>query len=265
MTEFLRIVRSAQLQTPVLRYVHPDSRRRVTVIGGMHVGDPGFFARLRTVIDGLHAAGAVVQCEGSGLLPYADADADDAERQVLADLGRCRELEKRRIAELGWVGQADGLGYPPDWQIIDLTNLEIVRLAGVDVMAEGVRRMTKQFDWPEDDRNGITRFRLAVAMTLRVMAIARGMDAYRKADPANGVLLGARTSTALDGVDTTDRHVVLIWGAMHLPGIDAGLTARGFVRTGEPQWFTVAQLPSIRSAIWRSLAGSLRRTPTSQR
>jgi hypothetical protein len=237
----------------------------VTVVGGMHVGDPGYFARLRTVIDGLHAAGAVVQCEGSGLLPYADADADGAERQVLADLGRCRELEKRRIAELGWVGQADGLGFPPDWQIVDLNNLDIVRLAGVDVMTERVRWMRHHFDWPEGDRNGVNRLRLAMSLSLRAMARTRGMDAYLKADPASAVLLGARTSTALEGLSTTDRDVVLVWGARYLPGLGAGLAARGFVRSAEPQWWTVTRVPSIRSAAWPVAVGRVRRASSRDR
>jgi hypothetical protein len=112
MAEYLRRVRR-RAQSAIHRYVHPGTGRRVTVVGTHHVGRPAYFACLRAVIDDLEQAGAVVHSEGSSLIPPDEAGITTEEHQLLADLRRLGELEKRRVRELGWIGQIDGLAYPP--------------------------------------------------------------------------------------------------------------------------------------------------------
>ncbi|GAA3449626.1 hypothetical protein [Dactylosporangium matsuzakiense] len=264
MAAYQRFVRPDQVQTPIHHYRHPSTGRQVTVISTMTVGEPAYYTHLRAVIDELTDAGAVVQAEGSRLLPYRHTTVTDAEAQLLADLRDCRDLEQRRTRELGWVGQVDGLGYPSHWKVIDLTDLQVLRLIGEQAMTEQIRRMRRQFDWPESDAGGIHRYRLSTTIYLRASTRSRRLDDNVKADPTYALLLGARTSTALDGLATTDLDTVLVWSAMHLPGIEAGLTARGYTRTGEPQWVTVAHVPTIRSALWRCLTRSRSQAPAAQ-
>src|SRR6266511_2808288 len=96
MAEYLRLIRRTHLQTSIHYYAHPDTGRRVTMIGTHHVGERAYFAGLRVVIDELEAAGALVHCEGSRLLPCDDPDITAEEQQLLAELRRCDALEKRR-------------------------------------------------------------------------------------------------------------------------------------------------------------------------
>src|SRR6266511_999564 len=258
MAEYLRLIRRTHLQTSIHYYAHPGTGRRVTVIGTHHVGERAYFAGLRVVIDELEAAGALVHCEGSRLLPCDDPDITAEEQQLLAELRRCDELEKRRLAHLGWVGQIDGLGYPPHWQVIDLSYLEILRRLGVTAIQRLVHGKTKAFDWPNDDRKGIDRLRLRIAATLHATANDRHVTQLNDREPTKTVLLGDRTTVALNGVAGTDRDTVLVWGVAHMPGLGAGLREQGFVRSDEPQWHTVAELPSMRTALWRVVNPALR-------
>src|SRR6266511_3370187 len=219
MAEYLRLIRRTHLQTSIHYYAHPDTGRRVTMIGTHHVGERAYFAGLRVVIDELEAAGALVHCEGSRLLPCDDPDITAEEQQLLAELRRCDELEKRRLAHLGWVGQIDGLGYPPHWQVIDLSYLEILRRLGVTAIQRLVHGKTKAFDWPDDDHKGIDRLRLRVAATLRATANDRHVTQLNDREPRKTVLPGDRTTAALNGVAGTDRDTVLGWGVAHMPGL----------------------------------------------
>ena len=257
MAEYLRLAQRVHAQTSIHRYVHPDTGRRVTLLGTHHVGKARYFTGLRTVIDELEAAaGAVVHCEGSRLRLCDEADITAEEQQLLAQLRRCDELEKRRLHELGWIGQIDGLGYPPHWQVIDLSYLQIARRLGPAATRTLTHRKTRAFDWPEDDRRGLQRLQLRIALTLRLTCNDRYVTQLaRQRGSADAVLLGERTTVALDGVSGTDRDTVLVWGAGHLPGLGAGLRDQGFIREGELEWHTVSEVPSIARSVWRLVVG----------
>jgi hypothetical protein len=260
MPEYLRL-NGRHLQTPVHHYAHPDTGRRVSVIATMHAGEAAYFGELRALIAELRAAGAVVQCEGSRLLPCDETALTADEQEVLTHLRRCQELEKRRIDELGWVGQIDGLGYPPAWKVVDLDQAQIIRRAGVHAMRGYVQRMSVMFDWSEDDRRGLARLRLRTALALRVMASDQPAAQRATTDPAEPVFLDQRTAVALEGVFSTDRDAVLVWGAKHLPGLRAGLGERGFVQDGEPRWHTAVRVPSIGACLWRLVIPGSRQRP----
>jgi hypothetical protein len=252
MSDYLRFERGT-LQTPVHHFVHPRTGRRITVIGTMHMGEPGYYAGLRTLIDGLEAGGAVVQCEGAALLPYDEQDLTDDERTALTTYELKTELEQRRVTELGWVRQLDALGYPDSWQVIDLDLAEITRRMGPDVMLRSELQGIKLFDRPDGDPRAIERFRLSLhsvfrAFRFKMWIYARRASGTRKPSRgADAVLLDQRDTVALDGVWSTEQDTVLIWGCAHLPALEADITDHGFIRTGATEWHTAATLPSIRA------------------
>ncbi|MEV6928082.1 hypothetical protein AB0M46_26775, partial [Dactylosporangium sp. NPDC051485] len=264
MSDHLRYHRRT-LQTPVHHFIHPDTGRRIAVIGTMHMGEPGYFAGLRTVIAGLEDDGAVVQCEASSLLlpdEQTKQTLTDDERTVLDMRNRRTELELRRVTELGWVRQLDALGYPDRWQKVDLGIVEIIRRVGAETMLRSEVRAIKMFDRPDNDPRSIERFRLTLRFMFigfRVTVWSSARRAARPGTPATGidaVLIDQRDALALEALWGTEQDTVLIWGCAHLPGLEAGITRRGFVRDGATQWHTAAVLPTVRSILSRLRPGS---------
>jgi hypothetical protein len=93
---------------------------------------------------------------------------------------------------------------------------------------------------------------LGIALLMRIVSQDRRLvQVAARRDPADEVLVKSRNEVALDGVASTDRDTVLIWGLAHLPGLDTGLAEQGFFRSGDPQWHTVARRPTIPDALWR--------------
>jgi hypothetical protein len=254
--EYVRLVRG-QVQTSIRRYAHPDTGRQVMVVGTHHVGRPGYFGALRAVIDAAEAAGAVVHSEGSSRVPFDTADITAEERQLLAELERYQELGERRIRELGWVGQVEGLGYPPQWHIVDLSNVDIIRRLGGDTVREYIGRMSRMLG-PHDDPRALDRMLLRIAVGTRLTMTDRHVVRLGRRDRAAAVLLGDRDKVALEGVRATDRDAVLVWGAGHMPGLGAGLVEQGFLRQGPPEWHTAVQVPSINRALWGLITGGSR-------
>jgi hypothetical protein len=124
---YLGIDGRATLQTAVHHYRHPDTGRKVTLVATMCFGDPGYYGKLRELISGCEAGGAVVHCEGSGRVPYDDGDVTADEQTLLGDLRECRDLETARFPTIGWVHRNACLEPGPRWQVHDLSDLAIIR------------------------------------------------------------------------------------------------------------------------------------------
>jgi hypothetical protein len=112
------------------------------------------------------------------------------------------------------------------------------------------------YDKPDNDPRSIERFMLSLHLAFTVLrfavwSYARRAKTRKPSSGADAVLLDQRNAVALDGVWSTEQDSVLVWGCAHLPGIEAGITDRGFVRTGMTEWHTAATLPSIRSILSR--------------
>lgn len=272
MPEHLRLIDDTHLQTPIRGYRHPQTGHRITLVCTMHMGLPSYFAGLRKVIDRLRADGAVVHTEGSRMLDDGtDTTAD--ELFLLTGLEHSSRIEEKRNPVLGWVSQADGLNYrrtgmplPPDFEIIDLSHLEIIRRAGVEPMRKLLKNKNLILG-QSVTRRGAARHLLILTFGMRRSASAPPSQAPARQQPRphplDDVLMDQRDAHALAGLDRTDRDTVLIWGAKHLPGLHTGLTERGYERDPQPdQWHTVTLLPSIRRALWQAIAAP-RRAPAS--
>jgi hypothetical protein len=192
-----------------------------------------------------------VQCEGSRLLPD-DADGTDEEQLLIAELRCVDELEKLRVAEIGWTHQVDGLGYPPHWQMVDLSYLQILRRLGPAPIRTMIERRNRLYNPPNTSRATPQVFRLAIAIAMRVAENDRHITRPSR-NPADTVLIGDRNDLALKGIADTAQDTVLVHGAAHMPGIGAGLHEQGFRRHGDTEWHTAATRLPIRSALWKLL------------
>jgi hypothetical protein len=252
MSEYVRIT-DGRLQTAVHHYLHADPPRRITIIGTHHFGAPAYWTDIRARIDRLATQGAVVQCEGSTLVPDAP-DATEEEQRLLTELRRCLALEQQRVTQVfGWIHQRDGLGYPSHWEIIDLSHLEILRRLGPHIIDKFATQLRRLVDWPDGDHRGPARYRAAIAIQVRKTGKDRAITRRGKAD---AVLIDDRQRLALDAVAGTSRDTVLIWGAAHLAGLGAGLRDKGFVRCDDTEWHTVLDVPPVWPAFRQLLPGA---------
>ena len=79
MQQYVRLADRREFETPVIGYTHPDTGRRITLIGLVHIGLPEYFANLATLISTLEAQGAQVVVEGP------PPPGDDQQRPVLTE------------------------------------------------------------------------------------------------------------------------------------------------------------------------------------
>jgi hypothetical protein len=249
-------VRHRILQTPVVRFRNPETGRSVTVVATVHVGPAAYYERLRTIINELESAGAVVCNESAGPTTKQEwAAASDEERAAWDGERRQRPVFNQAARRyLGWVDQPAARARPPSWRNADMPTLEYLRRAGPQNLLWEQHGATEAFTGLTQDQQEAFAgagyavfFRLAPFVPLgllrRVLTRLLG-DAARSLDNAR--------------VEERNRHVlaslppgsdaVLPWGGAHLAGLAAGLRKAGY-RRRDTTWVTVGQLP----AFWPSL------------
>jgi len=248
-------VRWGVLQTPVIRYGHRGTGRTVTLVGTVHVGEAGYYKRLHALVADLEAAGAVVCFERVD--PAAEhewAAASGSERAARDAPRALGEQTFRRVCRsLGWVEQGAAFTWAASWRNVDITDLELVRLAGPETV-RGLREdLADVFgsSLAQDQADAFAGAAVAVLFRLasldwfdRLRQVAAWDDASRHFGRVQVEERNARALASLpSGADA-----VLLWGAGHLPGLAAELAKRGHTRQGTT-WVNVGRLP----ALWPSI------------
>jgi len=257
MSDYLRF-RRATLQTPVHRYTHPDTGRRITAIGMCHVAEPAYYRSILTVIGELETAGAVVYCEGTGPRhgeqPNLSAASGEV-RIVHAAVEHRKDLEQRRYTEVGLIHQVEALPPRASWQHVDLTTTDLIHRIGWRKLLRHQIGQIRRLDRPDDPRS-IEEFRLSLYRFIVKLRVGMWLCALRARRPRRQtgrkrpsmltVLIDQRNEILLDAVWRTDQDAVLVWGCAHLPGLQADMVARGFTRTGI-DWHTALTLPPAKT------------------
>ncbi|WBB78546.1 hypothetical protein O7606_20300 [Micromonospora sp. WMMD882] len=256
MTPYLRLANRDDLQTPVHHYIHPVSGRRVTLVTTMPFGEPAYYSRLTTVIGDCESDGAVVHREGSDHVPVAEDTSTAEEQKLLADWRRAHRMEANRVALTGLVGHHSGLGHRPSWRYIDLSTLDIIRIAGRRSITDRIQPTLAASNWPLDDPRPVYAFRLLIAVGLRLGAITARFGTPPRHRRGFETVVARRTAVALDGVAGTRQDVVLVWNAAYTPSLDNGLRNAGYQRI-DTDWYTAITLPTVFRAC-RDLIHNLR-------
>jgi hypothetical protein len=258
-------VRHRTVQTPVWRYRQPGSGRAVTLVGTMHIGTRAYYERLHALVAGLEAAGACVQYEG--IRPAADeewAAASDGERALRP--GMLSDQNRAWLAAcrfLGWIPQSFPLGNATSWRNVDLTDLDLARRTAPGYLQER-QRMTEEPDFTDNELElllgaGMTVFAWLLALDRLGLLPRLVMRSFRIGPhlDMDGLPSGERNRIALAALPPSG-DVVLLWGALHLPGLATGLRKAGY-RRQSTEWVTVGMVPALpasASAIWKALRSS---------
>lgn len=243
----------ATIAMPVREFVHPDTGGRVTVIGTIHAASPQYYAALGELLADLDAAGAVIHYEHVGE-PTADEWASAAPEitQGAEDIRKRLDTMYARFTSVGLALQKDALVMREDWQNHDLS-----RIGAAEFYGEQVIRQQQKSDTEADLL--LANFTPAVLRALLLQTLAASGKVVTGEVDRDSVLPGVerqlamlRETIALAAVDVRravepHAHVVLVWGAAHLPGFSRGLAARGYKEDGE-RWLTAidpATLPPL--------------------
>jgi hypothetical protein len=243
MTEYLWIVDGGYLHTPVRYYEDAgQSGRRVTLIATVAVAGRDYCTALSRLIAGQEAAGAVVYCQRHGRR-CDDRDVIADEQIVLDELDELSRKALWRLSiDLAWMTRDFGLGWPAHWHLLGPSDLDVIQQSGLRKTRARLTWRRRILGWAGDQHTAVNRFRLMVAIAMRLAASRTPQQ--RRPDLDHGIVFGAAQAVLVRG----DRDTVLICTPAQGPCLDAGIRAAGFTNTGTEQ-FTVMRLPRIRTAL----------------
>jgi len=230
-----------KLETPVVFYEHPTTKRMVAFIATMHYAEPEYFSALKWRIESLF--GYKILFEGVGELSLE-------EDQVLAE--KEREVAKsfdfvftgmQKLGEIMSLQyQKEGLGYPPEWVRSDIRRYELIRLFAqqdISLPEKGINIG----DLPDDEAMQIC-FKWSINKVfgnfIPVAILASVFTFFsKKKKMVMRLILDKRNEKAVQGINEylVEGNVATIWGAAHLAGIEKELKRAGF-REVSREWFT---------------------------
>ena len=252
-------VRHRMLQTPVVRFEHPETGRAVTVAGVVHIARAGYYRQLGVMFTNLEAAGALILYEGishaaeTGWSAVGQADRDTWNSMQTGG----KELTQAACRYLGWVRQGEALAYSASWRNVDMSVREFVQRKGAQDMLDAQEAVTDMLgDRADDQRDALMG--VGAGLLMRLHSLDRYQLVMRWAATAypgfSQLVVDERNDRALACLPP-DRDSVLIWGYGHLPGLAAGLLRAGYRRQASA-WLNAGRLPPLpvsARVVWAAL------------
>jgi uncharacterized protein YbaP (TraB family) len=232
------IYREKHLCTPVVYLVHQKTKKKIILMGMMHVGDPEYFQELQHVLNTLK--GYQVLYEGIGTVTAEQKLLFSEKEQEIFDAME-KSMSDRNImsAFLRLQGQRDGLNYEASWIRTDMSQFDLIR----SMAARGLK-WTKAPKFPSRNKKieslVVTWLLNALLVRMQVLFLFVKLLHLGKEDKAalQDIIINERNKVAVDGIleHVQHNHVVSIWGAAHLPGMISLLNKQGY-REQERTWF----------------------------
>lgn len=222
--------------TPIYRYRHPGTGRRVTIIGTARLGTPGYYRILAEQIRRCTVDGGLVYGEAG---PYGLNDATGStagEQAVLDIITHLDTLEHHLAARLGWARQSDTLTAAAGWRTLDVSQIEVIRASGVDRFHDALRQRQAILGDPAQP-DSCARMRQIIGGQARTLTL-RG----QRRGPLDDILIAARSRLVQDAAATTISDVVLVYEAKHLPALDPVIRTLGLARA-HGEWIPALAIP----------------------
>jgi hypothetical protein len=243
----------AVIATPVRTFTHPDTGGRITYLGTVHAALPDYFVQLGDLLADLDAQGAVIHYEQVHA-PTEDelAAASEEIRQGADDLKARFERMDARLVSVGMSLQREALVMREAWQ-----NHDVSRIAAAHFYGGQVLYQQRQTD--KEQEFMISHLSPTVLRSLMLQSLAAASKVVTGEVDIESIFPGVerqvatwRETVALAAVDVRralepEAHIVLLWGAGHLPGFTRALTTRGFKEDGQ-RWINAidpAALPPL--------------------
>lgn len=235
--KYARVI-NGKLQTPVVFYEHPVTKRIVVFVSTIHIAEQSYYAALYKLISSLE--GYKILFEGVGkLTPEEKRALKKKEKEISLQFDFIFRLIRKISEMLSLQGQKEGLFYPPSWINTDIRQSELIRLF-VEQNITLIKR-EKQFEKllrKKSNRSMIkwTVNKLLINLT-PILVLSLILRRNKRAEKK--LILDHRNIIAVMGINEylKDSNIVTIWGAAHLPGIEKELLKNGF-RKFRKEWFT---------------------------
>ena len=240
---------NGKLQTPVIFYEHPITKRIVVFVATIHLGEPEYFVELQKCIDSLASGGYKVLFERvQKLTPEEEECLTDKERRVSRQLQALFELVQEIGKIMSLQHQKSGLTYDAAWINTDVSQYELIQL----LASQNVTLLKKEKGFEElfNDEVGKLAVRWLVNklfdgfIAVAVISYVASLFSSNKRR-IRRIILDNRNEVGLRGINEclSRGNVVTIWGAGHLRGIEKSLKDCGF-REVRRAWFTAYNIRS---------------------
>jgi hypothetical protein len=232
-------LRRRHVETVVRVFEVPDTGRRLTLVGTMHLGDAGYYDALSALLADLEAAGTAVHYERIRRADEADLTAEERRRIESVEASGYPVGFDAFVEALGLELQGERLALPAGARNVDVTDVELLRALGWD----RYRRLVEPPHVTIDERSASVarpafRFLLKHGRTLDRL---RSLSARHRKE--NRFMIGERNRVALaEALRESSHHdVALVWGTAHLPGLARALRRHGY-RLRAERWLRVCTL-----------------------
>jgi len=235
--------RGGVLQTPVRYLQHPETGRKVTLVGAIHIGKKSYYGQMQDLVDQAAENGHTILYEGVGQVDKEDVAKMPASQQIVV------KQMQQMMSLMAWMSehcfeenviyQKQGLSYPKSWIRTDLELSDVARLmsdAGVTMVPEG--KDGADLSIPSGipvEAVSVIRKVAGIAITLLpgIHRVSGWLKVFSKRQQARDhIIINLRDDVATAGIlqHAAETDVVSIWGAAHLPGIETRLAAEGYQR-----------------------------------
>ncbi len=229
------------IETPVVFYEHPETKRQIVFIATIHFAEPEYFTALQRLIESL--SGHKILFEGMGKLsPQEEQALTEKERSVARYLDHIFGVARKIGEIMSLQYQKEGLAYDSSWVNTDMRLYDLIR----SFAQHDIRLLKKERDF--NDLFGDESAQLFVRWFVNklfsrfvpiVVIVGALVFFSRDKRLAKKFILEARNEEAVRGINEhlVEGNVATIWGAEHLRGIEKRLKRAGF-REVRCEWFT---------------------------
>jgi hypothetical protein len=227
-----------RLETPVVLYEHPDTKRKIVFIGTIHIGEKEYFDSLQRLIDLYSLCGYKVFFERVRYLSKEEEQKLTPKEQcILMSLDHNFErLDK--IAQIMYLKhQREGLHYNDDWINADISVYNLVRLLARYNINPGKEGVSDNL--LNESMQPLLRWLInqLFSQFVLITIIDKVFSFFsRKKRISNKIVVDFRNKKLISSIKKVDGNVIIIFGSGHLRGIGRWLKKLGFRETRR-EWY----------------------------
>lgn len=235
--------RHGKIQTPVVCYENPETRRRIVFISTIHIAEPEYYSELQQLIDSL--PDYKILFEGLQKLTHREKKAlTDIERRKVKEAMYTFRAVRISGNTLNLQEQKDGLAYHANkgiWINSDIRFYELVRMFASRDVSLPKEKFLGSFTNDSAYKLMISWIENKALEQMIPATVLGGLISlfFRKIRLLKSIILDHRNKEAIRCVreHASEHNLAMIWGAGHLTGIGNLLKQDGYFEI-DRQWFT---------------------------